>query len=202
MKTWLAVLFSLTLLASASSVTATTAETVGGELIGRPAPAWDGLRWLDAPLGKESLRGKVVLVRWWSDECPMCRGTLPGLQQLYDEHQKDGLVVIGVYHPKPARAVTDAEVRKYREGLSLHIPVAIDADWTVLKRWWLTGRPRAFTSVSFLVDRKGTIRWVHRGGEFHESRDPEHKECDAAWSQLKQVLAQALSEPRPGPSAL
>jgi peroxiredoxin len=196
MKTTPRLLAALALLLSVLLAPA-RAETPGEELLGRPAPGWDGLRWLGTPLGSEALRGKVVLLRWWSDECPMCRGTLPGLQRLYDEHQQEGLVLVGVYHPKPARPVTDAEVTRYRDGLGVRFPVAIDADWTVLKRWWLTGRPRAFTSVSFLVDRKGTIRWLHRGGEFHPSRDPEHKDCDAAFSELQRTLAQALKEPAP-----
>ena len=192
MKTWLIALLALTLLVRSSSA---KAEPPEGDVVGKPAPAWAELRWLGMPLKLEALRGKAVLIRWWSNECPLCRSTLPGLGRLYEEHEKDGLVVVGVYHPKPEpRPVSEAEVKKFADNLGIRFPVAIDADWTVLKRYWLTGRKRAFTSVSFLIDRKGIIRWVHRGGEFHESRDPDHKNCDAAWQDLQRVLKRVLSE--------
>jgi hypothetical protein len=59
-------------------------------------------------------------------------------------------------------------------------PIAVDGDWTALKRWWLT-KDRDFTSVSFLVDQNGIIRYVHRGGEFHEGQQggmPTHEACN------------------------
>src|SRR5437868_12467326 len=98
MKAWLVGVSLLMLLVSASSAQAGSAES---NVIGQPAPSWDELHWLGTPQKLAALRGKVVLIRWWSDECPLCKSTLPGLGRLYDEHQKEGLVVVGVYHPKP-----------------------------------------------------------------------------------------------------
>src|SRR5438034_642643 len=73
--------------------------------------------------------------------------------------------------------------------------------WT-LDRYWLDGNPeRNWTSVSFLIDRDGVIRWVHGGGEYHPSDDPAHLRCDAEYRGLEQALAQALAE-KPGPAAL
>jgi hypothetical protein len=43
-------------------------------------------------------------------------------------------------------------------------PVAVDRDWRTLKRWWLDGHDRPYTSVSMLVDQDGVIRHVHPGG--------------------------------------
>jgi peroxiredoxin len=190
MKSWLALCLVLFLCAASSG-----APGEGRELIGRAAPDASELRWLGPPQPLSQLRGKVVLMRFWSDDCPMCASTLPGVDRLYAQHQKEGLVTVGVYHPKPdPRPVSDVEVRKYAASLGVHFPVAIDADWTVLKRWWLSQRPRDFTSVSFLVDRKGTIRWLHPGGELHPSRDPAHRACDLAWQELERVLAQVLQE--------
>jgi peroxiredoxin len=196
MKSWLAGWFSLLFFVVAEVVAGAplaAAEPAKGDVIGQPAPAWTELAWLGTPLKLEALRGKAVLIRWWSDECPLCKGTLPGLGRLYDQHQKDGLVVIGIYHPKPRpRPVSQSEVKKYAESLGVRFPVAIDADWTVLKRWWLDGRERTFTSVSFLLDRQGTIRWMHRGGEFHESSEPDHTACDASWRELQSKLQAVL----------
>ena len=170
------------------------ARAASDDVVGSAAPDWNGLRWLGPPQNT-ALRKNVVLVRFWSDECPLCRSTLPGLGKLYDAHRRDGLLVVGVYHPKPQpRAVADVKVKQYAETLGVHFPVAIDENWTVLRRYWLDGRPRSFTSVSFLIDRQGRIRWMHRGGEFHESADPEHKDCDTAWQELNRVLKTVLAE--------
>ena len=46
-------------------------------------------------------------------------------------------------------------------------PIAIDADWATLRRWWLEAAPRRATSVSFLLDRDGVIRHVHPGPAYH-----------------------------------
>jgi hypothetical protein len=43
-------------------------------------------------------------------------------------------------------------------------PVAVDRDWRTVKRWWLDGQRRDFTSVSFLLDGRGVIRFIHPGG--------------------------------------
>lgn len=73
----------------------------------RPAPE---LRWLGPPpLRARELCGKVVWVRWWSDARPMCSGALPSLAGICTQQRRDGLVVIGIYHPKPQRALSDAE---------------------------------------------------------------------------------------------
>ena len=49
----------------------------------------------------------------------------------------------------------------------------------MLRRWWLDGGKRDYTSASFLIDRQGLIRWVHGGGELHPSSDPAHKPATA-----------------------
>src|SRR5262245_47836926 len=62
----------------------------GAELIGQPAPAWTFDRWArGGPLTLTELKGKVVLVRWWTDGCHFCRKTLPVLEALRREHPND-----------------------------------------------------------------------------------------------------------------
>lgn len=177
---------------------AAAAPREGQELVGTPMRSWSELRWLGPPPG--DLRGKVVLVRWWSDACPMCSSALPSLGRLYEEHQKEGLTVVGVYHPKPAAPVSAATLQLVQKAALEHearFPIAIDADWTVLRRWWLDGGKRDYTSASFLIDRQGRIRWVHRGGELHPSSDPAHKDCDRTYGELLTVLSAVLHEPPP-----
>ena len=166
-------------------------------MIGRPAPEWSFTRWVRGPSRSlHDLRGKVVLVRWWTDGCRFCRSTLPVLERLRREHPDD-LVVLGVYHPKPEpREVSDRRILEVARQLGFGGPIAFDRDWRTLDRYWLSGNPeRSWTSVSFLIDREGAIRWVHGGGEYHPSDDPRHRACAIEYQGLERALAAALSEP-------
>jgi thiol-disulfide isomerase/thioredoxin len=168
----------------------------GAELLGTPAPAWSFDRWLHGkPLSLRDLRGKVVLIRWWTEGCHFCRATLPVIETLAKRESKNGLVVIGVFHPKPPGKVRDRHVLDVASELGFTGPIAIDSHWKTLERYWLDANPeRSWTSVSFLIDRDGRIRWVHGGGEYHPSDDPEHARCDAQYRELERVLAQVLAE--------
>src|SRR6266516_6782579 len=83
----------------------------GADLIGQPAPRWSFTRWAgSAPLSLKELRGKVVLLRWWTEDCHYCAATLPGIEALRAAHAGEGLVVIGAFHPKPPREVSDRHI--------------------------------------------------------------------------------------------
>jgi len=169
----------------------------GAELLGQPAPPWTFTRWIGAPLTLEGLRGKVVLLRWWTEGCHFCAATLPELESLRRAHAGD-LVVIGVFHPKPPREVSDRRITALAKRLGFSGRIAVDREWATLDRYWLAQRPeRSWTSVSFLVDRKGLIRWVHGGGEYHRSDDPAHARCAAQYRELERTLADVLAEPPP-----
>jgi thiol-disulfide isomerase/thioredoxin len=75
----------------------------GASLIGTPCPQWANDRWVQGgPLRLEDLKGHVVLVRFFMNaECPYCRGTAPSLNAFHDEFSPAGLVVVGMYTPKP-----------------------------------------------------------------------------------------------------
>lgn len=113
----------------------------GAALIGQPAPAWTFTRWVGAPLSLEKLRGKVVLVRWWNTDCHFCENTLPEIEALRARYARDGLVTIGVFHPKPPHPVRNADVKRAAERRGYHGPLAIDQEWETLGRYWLDGHP-------------------------------------------------------------
>jgi len=142
--------------------------TPGAELVGKAAPEWVASDWMNSPpLSLNALRGKVVLVRWFtSKDCPHCNVTAPALNQLDGEFRGKGLVVVGMYHHKDdAHPLDMAKVRAGVAGdYKFKFPVAVDRDWRTLHQWWLDGRKRDFTSVSFLIDKEGIIRRVHPGG--------------------------------------
>ena len=74
-----------------------------------------------------------------------------------------------------------------------------EAAWKLARaRYWLGGHPeRTWTSVSFLIDRGGVIRWFHGGGEYHASTDPRHASCDLEYRELEQAVRAALAETVP-----
>ena len=154
----------LMLAAVAAAVAAPRPE--GAELIGTAAPAWQVHEWINSPpLTLASLRGKVVLVRWFmSTECPYCSATAPALNQLHHDYAARGLVVIGMYHHKRPEPLEPGQVQQWSREFGFQFPVAIDREWRTLRTWWLDGHQRAFTSVTFLLDRHGVIRHIHPGG--------------------------------------
>jgi len=169
----------------------------GAELLGRPAPSWSFDHWIRTkPLSLEQLRGKVVLLRWWTEGCHFCGETLPAIETLRRREADKGLVVIGVFHPKPPHDVSDRHIEAVASKLGFTGPIAVDRHWSTLDRYWLDGHPdRNWTSVSFLIDRQGVIRWVHGGGEYHPGDDPAHARCAEQFEDLEKALAKAEAEP-------
>jgi peroxiredoxin len=138
-------------------------------IVGEPAPPWDLATWFNGPARRvEDLRGRVVLVRWFmSAECPYCSATAPALVKLHEAYGEKGLTIVGMYHHKSEAPMVVADVKKLAtEHYRFQFPVAIDDDWKTLRSWWLDDHPKSWTSVSFLVDRSGTVRHVHTGGEY------------------------------------
>jgi len=159
---------------------AARASEPGDHLLGTPAPAWEAEHWLHSePLDLEDLRGRVVLVRFWTAPgCPFCRATAPSLNILHERYGDRGLTVIGLYHHKSLTPLDPADVARHAEAFGFGFPVAIDPDWRTLRRWWLDRADSGWTSVSFLLDREGTIRWIHPGGKYVEG-DPDFAELEA-----------------------
>jgi peroxiredoxin len=174
----------------------------GDEILGTPAPGWGDLRWAVGPSTRwEDLRGKVVLVRWWTGpSCPYCIATAPTLRALHDTYGPRGLQVVGLFHPKPRpRPTTLAEARDQAREKGFSFPVAIDDDWKVLRAWWRSKGHRSWTSISFLVDRLGVIRWIHPGGEYHARQGPhtdrlDRDACVASHHALKKKIEALLAE--------
>lgn len=175
---------------------AQTAHPEGQDRIGLAAPAFNLEHWVNsAPIEIGDLKGKVVLVRWWTDTCDLCAATAPALRKLQDEYGSKGFQVIGVFHPKPAGDWSVSRVQKAAARFNFAFPVALDGDWSTLKRWWLNGAERDYTSVSFIVDKHGVIRYVHPGGEFHESHgDARHAVCERDFKKIEAMVAKLTAE--------
>ncbi len=157
-------------------------------LIGQPATEWHLTNWLNsAPLALKDLRGQVVLVRWWTaPQCEFCRATAPALDEFHADLAVKGLRVIGIYHHKLPTPLEPQQVAERAAEFGFKFPVAIDPGWRTLKRWWLDGHNRDFTSVSFLLDRRGVIRHIHAGGQYVKG-DPDYA---AMKTKIMELLAE------------
>jgi len=132
----------------------------------------------------KSLRGKVVFIRWWTDGCSFCSASAPALRAFDQKYGERGLQVIGVFHPKPAGDGNLERVREAAGRLRFTFPIALDADWHALRRWWFDSGTRDWTSVSFLVDKRGIIRYIHPGGTI-EKQD---------YREIEQMIERLLAE--------
>ena len=137
-----------------------------------------------------SLRGSVVLVRWWTAGCPFCSASAPALREFHRTYGPRGLQVIGMYHHKEDTpfdpSVYEETARKYE----FTFPVAFDPEWRTLESWLRDRDGHAvstgWTSVTFVLDKHGVIRHVHPGGEY--------KDGDAAHSEMRAVIERLLAE--------
>ena len=120
----------------------------------RPAPEFSGIStWLNSqPLTVESLRGKVVLVQFWTYSCINCLRTLPYVTRWYEQYKDKGLVVVGVHTPEFAFEKERANVETAIRRLGIHYPVAQDNQY---RTWRAFGNQ--YWPAAYLIDRSGTI---------------------------------------------
>ena len=132
-----------------------------------PAPDFVGItQWLNtsAPVSLSQLRGKVVLVDFWTYACINCMRTLPHVTSLYEKYKETGFIVIGVHTPEFAYEKRAANVERALQQYKIHYPVAQDNDYAT----WQAYHNR-FWPAQYLIDTKGHIRMVHTGeGEYEE----------------------------------
>lgn len=154
-------------------------------IVGKPMPPFE-FDWMDRPpITPDALHGRVVLVRWFTEGCPYCEGTAPSLVSFHDEFGDRGLQVIGIYHHKTDDPLEVPKVKQLIDNFRFKFPVAIDRDWKTLRAWWLDHHP-GWTSLSFLIDRRGVVRFVHTGGSYAPGS------TDAA--QMRRWIEQLISE--------
>lgn len=168
-------------------------------LIGTPFGALDALRWparVDEEDGPppDVAAAEFTLWRWWTDGCPFCRDSLPALARLAGEHRARGLRLVAVYHPKREDPPRPGELRRLLDGMGAGAAtLAVDSEWRKLRELLRRGGLERATSVSFLVDRQGRVRWVHPGPRVHGSPDGEHPEAERDLRDLERLLAALLS---------
>jgi len=125
-----------------------------------------GIAWLNSPpLSRESLRGKVVVIDFWTYSCINCLRALPYVEAWATKYKDSGLVVIGVHTPEFAFEKEHASVEKAVADLKITYPVAIDSDYKIWQAF-----NNEYWPAHYFIDGKGRIRHHHFGeGEYDES---------------------------------
>ena len=137
------------------------AENVGeGPRIGSTAPELTGIvNWINSsPLSLMDLRGKVVLIDFWTYSCINCLRTLPYIKKWYEDYKDLGLVVIGVHTPEFEFEKDPKNVAQAASRLGVHYPVAQDNDY---KTW--QAYHNNYWPAHYLVDKQGNLSMVHFG---------------------------------------
>jgi len=126
-------------------------------------PLHAGGAWINSPpLSLSHLRGKVVLIDFWTYSCINCLRTLPHLKAWYAAYHPKGLVIIGVHTPEFAFEHVTSNVRAAVERLGITYPVMQDNDY---KTW--DNYDNQYWPAEYLIDREGHVRHTHFGeGEY------------------------------------
>ena len=146
------------------------------EWIGKPAPELADGEWINSsPLVLKTLRGRVVLLEFWTFGCYNCRNTLPHVKGWYTKYAGSGLEIIGIHTPEFKREKNLKNVEREVERLGIAYPVVTDNDYITWNRFH-----QQYWPVLYLIDKRGVIRHVHIGeGDYDETEQ-----------QIKSLLAE------------
>ncbi|OXM54948.1 cytochrome c biogenesis protein DipZ [Amycolatopsis alba] len=140
--------------------TAATQRAVGSQQLDQltHAPDFAGIsQWLNTPGGEplslKELRGKVVVVSFWTYSCINCQRALPHLKQWYDTYRGAGLEVVGVHTPEFAFEHDPGNVAEQAKALGVNYPIAIDNDYATWSAY-----DNHYWPAAYLVDATGQVR--------------------------------------------
>jgi thiol-disulfide isomerase/thioredoxin len=149
----------------------------------KPAPEFDGLdEWINTePLTMKELKGRVVVLHFWTFGCINCIHNLPHYQQWQKDFAGKDLVIVGIHTPETESEKKPENVRKAVKEREIEYPVAIDGKASMWKTWGT----RMWPSVA-LIDRQGRVRYVWEGELNWEGQEGE------AWMRghIKELLAE------------
>jgi thiol-disulfide isomerase/thioredoxin len=149
-------------------VSAVAAGAGGPPVEGALPPLSGATSWLNTqPLTPQALRGKVVLIDFWTYSCINCLRALPFVSGWYEKYKDHGLVVIGVHSPEFAFEKDPGNVKRAVHDLGVTYPVAIDSNYAIWRSF-----DNQYWPAHYFVDAQGRIRGHHFGeGEYAESEN-------------------------------
>jgi thiol-disulfide isomerase/thioredoxin len=152
-----------------SSVEYRTSESTG-------APELSAGDWINSePVKLSDLRGRVVLIEFWTFGCYNCRNTLPFIKDWNTRYRDKGLTIIGVHSPEFDEEKDVENLRRQVASLGIRYPVVTDNDYKTWKAYNVEAWP-----TTFLLDKQGRIRWIHVG--------------EGAYNETEQLIQKLLAE--------
>ncbi|MCA9268105.1 MAG: TlpA family protein disulfide reductase [Planctomycetales bacterium] len=166
-------------------------------VLGRELGEWEVGEWENTsiPLKFSGLRGKVVVVRFWTDKSEDCARSLVALQNLANKYRGRPVQFVGIYHSTRSWEEPNwLDVCDEAERLRVRFPIAYDHQWRTLDRWWLDRLDNVPTNVTFVFGPDGRVIHVHPGPLLCPSSDPLEKLCDDDFRSLGDAINNALSQ--------
>ncbi|CAI8970755.1 cytochrome c biogenesis protein CcmG, thiol:disulfide interchange protein DsbE [Pseudomonas sp. IT-P253] len=125
------------------------------------------VEWLNSPaLTHDALKGKVVLVDFWTFDCINCQHTLPYVKDWAKKYQKEGLVVIGVHTPEYGFERIIDNVKDQVKKLGITYPVAIDNNYAIWRNF-----DNQYWPAHYLIDARGQVRYTHFGEGSYDTQE-------------------------------
>lgn len=139
---------------------------VAQAVVGMKAPDITSPIWLNsAPLRMAELKGKVVMVEFWTFGCYNCRNIEAYVKQWQQKYLEEGLVVIGVHSPEFSHERNVENVRRYLKEHEIRFAVPIDNDFSA----WNNYGNRYWPAL-YLIDKEGIVRYIRVGeGGYRET---------------------------------
>jgi cytochrome c biogenesis protein CcdA/thiol-disulfide isomerase/thioredoxin len=135
--------------------------------IGKKAPEIKGIEsWINSN-GETlaNLKGKVVLIDFWTYSCINCQRTLPFVTKWYDTYKDQGFVVLGIHAPEFSFEKNKENVQKFVTENKINYPVGLDNNFSTWKAY-----DNQFWPAGYLIDKEGNIRRTHFGeGKYDET---------------------------------
>lgn len=140
------------------------------------APEISSGEWINSePLTLQRLRGRVVVIEFWTFACYNCRNTLPTVKSWDSRYRDKGLTIIGVHTPELDIERNIDSLRREIGTLGIKYPVVTDGDYDTWKAYKVEAWP-----TLFVLDKQGRIRWTHVG--------------EGAYSETEEVIKNLLAE--------
>ncbi len=132
--------------------------------VGSPAAEFSLASLAGGPVSLSQYKGNVVLINFWATWCGPCQQEMPLLDQMYKKYKPAGFTLLGVNVDKDAPPVKDLLTRK-----PVSFPVLLDPANAVSRTYHVADMPS-----SVIIDRKGTVRYIHRG--YHPGDENEYQD--------------------------
>lgn len=134
--------------------------------VGMQAPDIASQTWVNsAPIHLADLKGKVVMVEFWTFGCYNCRNVEPHVKEWHAKYADRGFVVIGVHSPEFSYEHDLGKVTRYVKEHDIQFPVPIDNDFSTWNRYG-----NHYWPAMYLIDKQGVIRYVRIGeGRYQET---------------------------------